>query len=95
MVNNNVKDVYTAEKCQKQCQITKSCNFWDFEDFRKYHICRLRANAGLKGKVSSPGYFYGTKNCIFSKYKQSIQLVITIKTLCLLFRLVLVIFCCY
>ena len=63
MINGNVADTDTPEKCLEKCNLDSNCNFWDKDS----NYCRHRSNEGKDGEVETPGSSAGPKNCIFSK----------------------------
>ena len=64
MINGNVADTDTPEKCLEKCNLDSNCNFWDFDEGS---TCRHHSNEGKNGEVATSGSTGGPKNCIFSK----------------------------
>ena len=64
MINDEVDDADTPEKCLEKCNLDSNCNFWDIDS---KSTCRHRSNEGENGEVETIGSSGGAKNCILGK----------------------------
>ena len=77
MINDEVDDADTPEKCLEKCNLDSNCNFWDIDS---KSTCRHRSNEGENGEVETIGSSGGAKNCILGKCISKIKSIPAIHT---------------